>query len=114
MSENLALPLAGSKKIEASGWVAGERPGELVRPLIDDPAGYRTMLMQVAPGPLGELHAHDTIEQIYVLEGDFFDDEANYGPGDFVVRMPGTQHRAGSRNGCTMIVVYAPLASGAA
>ena len=114
MSENLALPLAGSKKIEASGWVAGERPGELVRPLIDDPAGYRTMLMQVAPGPLGELHAHDTIEQIYVLEGDFFDDDANYGPGDFVVRMPGTQHRAGSRNGCTMIVVYAPLASGAA
>ena len=114
MSLNLALPLAGSKKIEASGWVAGERPGELVRPLIDDPAGYRTMLMQVAPGPLGELHAHDTIEQIYVLEGDFFDDDANYGPGDFVVRMPGTQHRAGSRNGCTMIVVYAPLASGAA
>ena len=114
MSENLALPLAGSKKIEARGWVAGERPGELVRPLIDDPAGYRTMLLQVAPGPLGELHAHDTIEQIYVLDGDFFDDEARYGPGDFVVRMPGTQHRAGSRGGCTMIVVYTPLASGAA
>ena len=114
MSGNLALPLAGSKKIDASGWVASERPGELVRPLIDDPAGYRTMLLQVAPGPLGELHAHDTIEQIYVLEGDFFDDDANYAPGDFVVRMPGTQHRAGSRNGCTMIVVYAPLASGAA
>ena len=114
MSENLALPLAGSKKIEASGWVAGERPGELVRPLIDDPAGYRTMLMQVAPGPLGELHAHDTIEQIYVLEGDFFDDEANYGPGDFVVRMPGTMHRAGSRNGCTIFIVYAPLGSPAA
>ena len=114
MSENLALPLAGSKKIESCGWVAGERPGELVRPLIDDPAGYRTMLLQVAPGPLGELHAHDTIEQIYVLEGDFFDDEASYGPGDFVVRMPGTLHRAGSRGGCTMIVVYAPLAGAAA
>ena len=114
MSQNLALPLAGSKKIEASGWVAGERPGELVRPLIDDPAGYRTMLMQVAPGPLGELHAHDTIEQIYGLEADFFDDESSYAAGDFVLRMPGTMHRAGSRNGCTMIVVYAPLASGAA
>ena len=114
MSENLALPLAGSKKIEASGWVAGERPGELVRPLIDDTAGYRTMLLKVAAGPLGELHAHDTIEQIYVLDGDFFDDEASYGPGDFVVRMPGTQHRAGSRSGCTMMVVYAPLARAAA
>lgn len=114
MSQSRALPPAGSKKIEAGAWAAGERPGELVRPLIDDPSGYRTMLLQVAPGPLGMLHAHDTIEQIYVLEGDFFDDEASYGPGDFVVRMPGTQHRAGSRGGCTMMVFYAPLAGRAA
>ena len=110
MSGSRTLPPDGSKKIEAGAWAPGELPGELVRSLIDDPAGYRTMLLQVAPGPLGELHAHDTIEQIYVLEGDFFDDEATYGPGDFVVRMPGTQHRAGSRSGCTMMVVYAPLA----
>ena len=114
MSGGQTLPPAGSQKIEAGAWAAGERPGERVRPLIDDPAGYRTMLLKVAPGPLGELHAHDTIEQIYVLEGDFFDDKASYGPGDFVVRMPGTQHRAGSRDGCTMMVVYAPLVSGTA
>ena len=111
MSRGNALPPAGSQKIQAGQWLAGERPGEQVRCLIDDPAGYRTMLLQVAPGPLGELHAHDAIEQIYVLEGDFFDDGASYGPGDFVVRMPGTQHRAGSRGGCTMMVVYAPLVS---
>jgi anti-sigma factor ChrR (cupin superfamily) len=110
MSKGFALPPAGSQKIEAGEWLAGERPGELVRPLIEDPLGYRTMLLQVTPGPLGELHAHDTIEQIYVLEGDFFDDETSYGPGDFVMRMPGTMHRAGSRGGCTMMVVYAPLA----
>ena len=114
MNDGRALPPVGSRKIEAGGWTAGERPGERVRSLIDDPAGYRTMLLQVTPGPLGVLHAHDTIEQIYVLEGDFFDDAASYGPGDFVVRMPGTQHRAGSRSGCTMMVVYAPLVSGAA
>ena len=111
MSTGHVLPPAGSQKIQAGEWLAGERPGERVRPLIEDPAGYRTMLLQVAPGPLGELHAHQTIEQIYVLEGDFFDDEASYGPGDFVVRMPGTQHRAGSRGGCTMLVTYAPLMS---
>ena len=110
MSTGHALPPTGSQKIQAGQWLAGERPGEQVRSLIDDPAGYRTMLLQVAPGPLGELHAHDTLEQIYVLNGDFFDDETSYGPGDFVVRMPGTQHRAGSRGGCTMMVVYAPLA----
>ena len=114
MSTGHVLPPTGSQKIQAGEWLAGERPGERVRPLIEDPAGYRTMLLQVAPGPLGELHAHQTIEQIYVLEGDFFDDETSYGPGDFVVRMPGTQHRAGSRGGCTMLAVYAPLAGSAA
>ena len=111
MIEDRTLPRGGSRRLEAGAWVAGERPSELVRSLIDDPAGYRTMLLQVAPSPLGERHAHDAIEQIYVLEGDFFDDEASYGPGDFVVRMPGTQHRAGSRNGCTMLIIYAPLPS---
>jgi anti-sigma factor ChrR (cupin superfamily) len=55
------------------------------------------------------LHAHAEVEQIYVIEGDFFDDDASYGPGDFLLRMPGAMHRAGSENGCTMLIVYAPL-----
>ena len=108
MSSELNLPETGTKVVRATGWAAGERPGELVRPLIEDPAGNRTMLMQIAPGPLGEAHAHDTIEQIYVLDGDFFDEDASYGPGDFVLRMPGTMHRAGSSKGCTMLIVYTP------
>ena len=105
----ITLPATGSSKRAATPWQAGERPGEQVRMLVDDPHGYRTMLMQVAPGPAGALHAHEEIEQIYVLDGDFFDDEESYGPGDFVVRMPGAMHRAGSRGGCTMLIVYAPL-----
>lgn len=109
MTSELGLPAKGTKVVRATGWTAGERQGELVRPLLEDRSGYRTMLMRVAPGPLGEVHAHDVIEQIYVIDGDFFDQDASYGPGDFVVRMPGTMHRAGSTNGCTMVVVYAPL-----
>jgi anti-sigma factor ChrR (cupin superfamily) len=66
------------------------------------------MLLAFAPGPIGTLHAHDEIEQIYVLEGDFFDDDASYGPGDFLLRMPGTMHRAGSQGGGTMLIVYSP------
>ena len=104
------LPEFGSMVIHASEWKEGERPGELVRALVDDPAGYRTMLMKIAPGPLGVRHAHDEIEQIYVMEGDFFDEEGSYQAGDFVLRMPGTMHRAGSKKGCTMMVVYTPLA----
>lgn len=105
-----SLPDQGSIKLATSDWQAGERPGELIRTLVDDARGYRTMLMKVAPGPFGAHHAHDEIEQIYVLEGDFFDDEASYGAGDFLLRMPGAMHRAGSENGCTMLIVYAPLA----
>ena len=103
------LPDAGTTVVRASGWTAGERPGELVRPLVEDSSGFRTMLMQILPGPLGEAHAHDTIEQIYVIDGDFFDEDASYGPGDFVLRMPGTMHRAGSKDGATLLISYAPL-----
>ena len=114
MNNEPSLPEGGTKVVRATGWTAGEREGELVRMLLEDRSGYRTMLLQVAPGPLGEDHAHDTIEQIYVIDGDFFDQDASYGPGDFVLRMPGTMHRAGSRNGCTMVIVYTPLATASA
>jgi anti-sigma factor ChrR (cupin superfamily) len=103
------LPDSGSIKIAAQDWQPGERPGEWVRTLVDDPRGYRTMLMKIVAGPIGTLHAHDEIEQIYVIDGDFYDDDASYGPGDFVLRMPGAMHRAGSKNGGTMMIVYAPL-----
>jgi anti-sigma factor ChrR (cupin superfamily) len=109
-----ALPPSGSIKIAATGWQVGERPGESILRLIDDPRGYRTMAMKIAPGPLGELHAHDEIEQIYVIDGDFFDDDASYAAGDFLLRMPGAMHRAGSQNGCTLLIVYAPLVDAAA
>ncbi len=110
MTAVATLPRAGNLVVRASDWEAGARPGERICRLVDDASGHRTLLMAVEPGPLGVLHAHDEIEQIYVLEGDFFDDEQRYGPGDFVLRMPGTMHRAGSRSGCKMLIVYTPLA----
>ena len=109
MNSGLGLPDAGTTVVRARGWTAGERPGELVRPLVEDASGFRTMVMQILPSPLGEAHAHDTIEQIYVIDGDFFDEDASYGPGDFVLRMPGTMHRAGSKGGATLLVSYVPL-----
>ncbi len=98
-----ALPASGSLKLAAAPLAAGE-----TRTLIDD-AGYQTLLMRVEAGPLGRLHDHDKIEQIYVIEGDFYDDEESYQAGDVVVRMPGAMHRAGSRNGCTMLITYMPF-----
>ncbi len=104
------VPKSGSAVARAvDGWV-GDGPGVWIKPLIDDPAGYRTTLMRVDPGPLGEAHFHDEIEQVYVIEGDFFDEEASYGPGDLVIRASGAVHRSGSRTGCTMLLIYTPAA----
>ena len=74
MTAVATLPRAGNLVVRASDWEAGARPGERIRRFVDDASGHRTMLTAVEPGPLGVLHAHDEIEQIYVLEGDFFDD----------------------------------------
>jgi anti-sigma factor ChrR (cupin superfamily) len=109
MNDSHILPSNGSMVVRDGNWTEGANPGERVRTLVDDPAGYRTILSQVEAGPIGMLHAHDEIEQIYILEGDFFDDDGSYHAGDFVLRMPGTMHRAGSKSGCTMLLVYAPL-----
>ena len=97
------LPASGSLKIAAARLAPGE-----TRTLVDD-GGYQTLLTRVEAGPLGTLHDHDKIEQIYVLEGDFYDDDESYEAGDFVVRMPGAMHRAGSRQGCTMLITYMPF-----
>ena len=34
--DELGLPEKGTKIVRATGWTAGEREGELVRPLIED------------------------------------------------------------------------------
>ena len=114
MSAGLGLPAAGTIVVRASGWTAGERPGELVRPLVEDPAGFRTMLMQILPGPLGEAHAHDTIEQIYVMEGDFFDEDASYragagGPRRYRPPRPREVHLDRGSAGATSAAVMAAM-----
>jgi anti-sigma factor ChrR (cupin superfamily) len=79
-NSSIPLPDSDSIKIGADDWQPGARAGEHVRLLVDDPRGYKTYLSKVPVSPLGELHAHDEIEQIYVLEGDFYDDDADMAP----------------------------------
>jgi anti-sigma factor ChrR (cupin superfamily) len=108
----ISLPITGSAFVRAvDGW-CDDGPGVWVKVLVDAPAGYRTILMRVDPGPLGEAHFHDEIEQVYVIEGDFFDEEASYGTGDLVVRASGAVHRTGSKNGCTILLIYTPADRG--
>ena len=110
----IGLPKTGSAVARALDTWSGDGPGVWIKALMDNPAGYRTTLMRVDPGPLGAAHFHAEIEQVYVIDGDFFDEEASYGPGDLVVRAGGAMHRSGSKNGCTMLLIYTPAAKGGA
>ena len=106
------LPDEGTLVFRARAeWTPDQLPGVSTQSLIDDPRGYRTVLTKIEPSPFGVLHAHDEIEQIYVIEGDFFDDERSYGPGDFIVRAPGALHRTGTKNGAITLLIYAPPAA---
>ena len=107
----LSLPEAASASLGASGidWQPCGVEGFRIKPLLEDAvSGLRTWLMQVDAGAFSESHAHTDVEQIYVLEGSFYDDEKTYGAGDFIVRAPGAMHTAGSETGALVLLCYAP------
>jgi anti-sigma factor ChrR (cupin superfamily) len=106
------LPKKGSSRARAAAEWSEDSSGAVIKRLLDDPSGYRTMQMKVEPGPLGEAHSHAEVEQVYVLEGDFFDEQGSYAAGDLVVRAAGAMHRSGSANGCTMLLIYTPAMPG--
>lgn len=105
----MALPPEGSNALATSelDWQACGAPGFSIKPLLEDPeAGVRSWLMQVEAGAFSDLHAHEEIEQIYVIEGSFYDQEKRYGPGDFIVRAAGAMHTAGSETGAVVLLFY--------
>jgi anti-sigma factor ChrR (cupin superfamily) len=63
--------------------------------------------MRVEPGTVSAPHAHDRIEQVYILDGSLYDDDGSEHPaGSFIVRAAGAVHGGGSRDGATMLVIY--------
>ena len=64
--------------------------------------------MKVEPGAWSPMHAHGEVEQVYVLEGSFYDQDNTYGPGDYIVRAAGADHTAGSENGALILLFYSP------
>jgi anti-sigma factor ChrR (cupin superfamily) len=110
----VGLPPAASLDFDANqiDWQDCGAQGFRIKPLLEDTrAGLRTWLMQVDAGAFSPLHAHDEIEQIYVLEGSFYDQEKSYGPGEFIVRAAGAMHSAGSADGAIVLLFYSPAAT---
>ncbi|MBC8242727.1 MAG: cupin domain-containing protein [Alphaproteobacteria bacterium] len=62
--------------------------------------------MKVDAGAISPPHAHDELEQVFVLEGAFYDADRTYGPGDFIVRAPGAIHTGGSKVGALALLIY--------
>jgi anti-sigma factor ChrR (cupin superfamily) len=111
-SENggvLRTPSAGSLYLSAGAqdWQDGGAEGFWIKPLWQNAGdSERTWLMKVDAGAFAGMHAHDEIEQIYVLEGSFYDQERTVNAGDFIVRAPGAMHESGSKTGAVVLLVY--------
>jgi anti-sigma factor ChrR (cupin superfamily) len=104
----LTVPPEGSRATPpVEDWTPSpESPGWYFRKLLETP-GYVTQLMKVAPGTISTPHSHDRIEQVFILEGDLYDDDGTvHEAGSFIVRQVGAMHSGGTRNGATMLVVY--------
>ena len=107
----MRLPVAESSSFDPNvqQWQDCGADGFLIKPLMEDPlSGLRTWLMKVEAGAFSASHAHDEVEQIYVLEGTFYDQEKTYQAGEFIVRAEGAMHTAGSDTGAVVLLFYSP------
>ena len=85
------------------------KPGISMKTLYRSPDGRsRTQLFKLEPEARSQPHAHDELEQVYVLEGSFFDGERWLRAGDHCVRPPGTVHSSWTEEGAVTLVMYAP------
>jgi quercetin dioxygenase-like cupin family protein len=85
-------------------WKPTRWAGIDMKVLIEEPdTGLMTALFRWAPGSELPYHEHVRIEQTFVLEGSFEDEEGECSAGNFVWRPQGSRHVARSPKGALMI-----------
>jgi anti-sigma factor ChrR (cupin superfamily) len=83
------------------------RPGvEIHRFYGEDDSGPSAALLRYEPGAEVPWHVHTGVEHILVLAGSQDDGRGRYGPGSFVVNLPGSRHQVTSAEGCLVLVVW--------
>jgi quercetin dioxygenase-like cupin family protein len=111
-------PLSGSSYADPDreDWQPTDAAGFWIKPLYDNPArGERTCLMKVDPGAFYPVHDHPgEWEQIYVLQGAFYDDQRELRAGAYACRAPGAPHLSGSKEGAMVLLVYSRETSASA
>ncbi len=81
-----------------------EAPGVEMKVLLrDSESGLFTALFRIEPGGVVPDHIHQAVEQTYVLEGTFADQEGVAKEGDFIWRPAGNRHEAYSPDGCLIL-----------
>ncbi len=94
-------------EVESLPWQPTRFPGIEIKVLLKDEAsGLLTALFRWAPGARLPLHEHVEIEQSYVLEGSFRDQQGVCRAGDYVWRPAGSRHEAWSEEGCLLLAFF--------
>jgi anti-sigma factor ChrR (cupin superfamily) len=87
-------------------WVSSPSSG-VERIMLDRIGGEvarATSIVRFQPGSDFPMHRHDGGEEFLVLEGTFFDETGDFGPGTYMRNPVGTSHTPFTREGCTIFV----------
>jgi anti-sigma factor ChrR (cupin superfamily) len=91
---------------EALPWQASPMAGVERRMLdrIGDEVARATTIVRYAPESYFSAHTHGGGEEIFVLEGTFSDEHADYPAGTYIRNPIGSSHSPHSKAGCTIFV----------
>jgi quercetin dioxygenase-like cupin family protein len=89
-------------------WEPTDDPGFWMKQLYEDELrSERTMLMKVDPGAYAGNHTHpNEFEQVYAIEGSFYDQRRTLQAGDYCCRAPDAAHTSGSHEGAIVLLIY--------
>lgn len=69
-----------------------------------DEVARATTIVRYAPGSHFSRHVHELGEELFVLEGDFCDENGRFGPGSYIRNPPDSAHAPWSDGGCVLFV----------
>ncbi len=95
-----------SVETESMPWQPSPMAGVLRKALEREKAesGEVTSVVQYAPGSTFSSHTHPAGEEIFVLEGEFADENGRYPQGSYLRNPAGSKHSPFSDTGCTLFV----------
>ena len=82
--------------------------GTLIK-ILRDYDGRKTVILKMPAGFNVEKHSHNSVEQHYVMEGEYTIDGKSYGKGTYQLLPAGYEHGPfSSAKGATLLIVWDP------